>query len=1140
MKKLILVMLLIVVICFCAASCTLANNISGQEGLEYSDSVSETPSLDAQQGNQVDGVEDESPGEKHDHTFASTWSSNETEHWHAATCEHSDKKADKEVHDWGDAVVTREADEENEGIITYECKVCAYKKQEKTQKVIASEGLSFETLTDKTCRLTGRGSFSGTSLIVPSVHNGKKVSNIAENAFRNDDSLVSITIPRTITSIGENAFKGCYRIVEVCNRSSLDIEKGSEKHGGIALYARSIERRDLKGILYTNDAGYQIYEKDSKGVLLNYSGQSRQVKIPVVVAEIAPYAFYNKSTISSVEIPESVKIIGEKAFEGCKQVTSFSAGYPLDQVSEDAFSDLTNIRSLTVYGNLTFYFYDKNITSLTITGGGIPDTAFASCPKIESLTLQEGVLYIGDHAFSNGFGLSTLNIPDSVTKIGNEAFYNCKNLKSITYGKGIPALSHIWTTAERLEYKNAIGRVDPRARYGTFASFSESNNITIVASDMTVEIVNGAVQNCIYENGVAYYGNEKNPYHSGALVGESGTITVREGCKVVCGELSPYTYELVLPNSLEDYYVTYNAYNNLNGIATSKAMRCNVKNGSRYFGNSSNPYMVLVGTTQDAPTTINVDKNCKFICFLNASGGGQHDYSNVEGMYFEGTLEQWFKNKHHDSYFSYNHGKCKMYIGGEELCGDIVIPDGVEKLDTKAFLFTHNITSLSIPKSVVEINCTISNMNKITVDEENPVFKVINGVLYNMETKTALTSEKALERIDIEEGTLRVLSNVFSGISGATPGAVTIPDSVLDITISNNRNKLLDFTYFHNNILYANNGVSASQFRYYSSTGAFIIPQEWDEYMRKALSEGLEAWEEGGVKYYGNTENPYLIAYQYVDKSKTEIVLNENCRFIAKYAFYNASNLTHITLPDGLVSIGESAFNTCKALTEIVIPNSVKFVDCYAFEYCSGLLSAVISDSLTEIPYWMFYSCNKLASVHLPSSLRIINDQAFCSTAITDLEIPSTVRAIKKGAFSSTKIKNVVVAGDILIMEKEVFRSCSSLEKAKIESQNELVIEGILFENCSALSEVELNGNIIEIRALCYKNTNLITAKLPIGLQKFGTIFSECGKLKNVIYPGTISQYRSTDGNSFGLFTWALKTIQCSNGTINVEYAKAK
>lgn len=87
----------------------------------------------------------EEPAPTHEHTFSSEWACDETYHWRAATCEHTDEIREKEEHDWDDGVVTKEATIEAEGQMTYTCEVCNYTKNEPIAKLEDTHEHTFQS-----------------------------------------------------------------------------------------------------------------------------------------------------------------------------------------------------------------------------------------------------------------------------------------------------------------------------------------------------------------------------------------------------------------------------------------------------------------------------------------------------------------------------------------------------------------------------------------------------------------------------------------------------------------------------------------------------------------------------------------------------------------------------------------------------------------------------------------------------------------------------------------------------------------------------------------------------------------------------------------------------------------------------------
>ncbi len=136
-----------------------------------------------------------------------------------------------------------------------------------------------------------------------------------------------------------------------------------------------------------------------------------------------------------------------------------------------------------------------------------------------------------------------------------------------------------------------------------------------------------------------------------------------------------------------------------------------------------------------------------------------------------------------------------------------------------------------------------------------------------------------------------------------------------------------------------------------------------------------------GVKYLGNSENPYLVLLKGTGITTSSYTVNENCKIICYRAFYNCSGLTSITLPSSLISIGDFAFYKCSGLTEVDLSNcrNLTSIGDEAFNSCSGLTSIDLSNctSLISIGIETFYNCSGLTSITLSSSLTSIGIRAF-------------------------------------------------------------------------------------------------------------------------------------------------------------------
>ena len=121
---------------------------------------------------------------------------------------------------------------------------------------------------------------------------------------------------------------------------------------------------------------------------------------------------------------------------------------------------------------------------------------------------------------------------------------------------------------------------------------------------------------------------------------------------------------------------------------------------------------------------------------------------------------------------------------------------------------------------------------------------------------------------------------------------------------------------------------------------------------------------------------------------------------ISGQAFNRCANMTSLTIPEGVTSIGFEAFIGCSSLTSVTIPASVTSIGSVAFYGCSALTSLTIPEGVTSIDPYTFYECSSLTSLAIPASVTSIGNDAFreCS-ALTSVTIPEGVTSIGNYAF---------------------------------------------------------------------------------------------------------------------------------------------
>ena len=229
------------------------------------------------------------------------------------------------------------------------------------------------------------------SVVIPNEIEGKPVTAIGKAAFSHNNTLTSVAIPDSVTSIGVKAFYNCKSL------GSVTFAGGSQLAS--------------------------IGEEAFYGTELLTS-----IEIPDGVTGIGNSAFY-ESGLENINIPAGVTTIGVCAFEEC---------FNLSGVTFEKDSKLTEIESGTFFGcgKLTSIEIPAGVTSIGI-------MAFYFCSDLTSVTFEEGsqLSSIRESAFQRCTGLTDITIPDGVTSIRSRAFNGCEKLGSITFtGNTAPEL----------------------------------------------------------------------------------------------------------------------------------------------------------------------------------------------------------------------------------------------------------------------------------------------------------------------------------------------------------------------------------------------------------------------------------------------------------------------------------------------------------------------------------------------------------------------------------------------------------------------------------------------------------------------------------------------------------------------------
>lgn len=190
-----------------------------------------------------------------------------------------------------------------------------------------------------------------TVVVIPPTISSWPVTKIGEDAFQDNTTITSVTIPDSVTEIGANAFAGCTNLTSVNyiggDWSKLTIQSGNPAVEDAAKDAANEQLFDFEFIL-----------NNTAVIVIRYKGTAADVTIPSrykgkPVTVIDPVAFYNNSAVTSVTIPDSVTSIGDDAFVNCPQLTNISIPNSVTYIGFSAFAHCTSLMTVTYPGSKT-------------------------------------------------------------------------------------------------------------------------------------------------------------------------------------------------------------------------------------------------------------------------------------------------------------------------------------------------------------------------------------------------------------------------------------------------------------------------------------------------------------------------------------------------------------------------------------------------------------------------------------------------------------------------------------------------------------------------------------------------------------------------------------------------------------------
>ncbi len=431
-----------------------------------------------------------------------------------------------------------------------------------------------------------------------------------------------------------------------------------------------------------------------------------------------------------------------------------------------------------------------------------------------------------------------------------------------------------------------------------------------------------------------------------------------------------------------------------------------------------------------------------------------------------------------------------------QLCQSLVsvdIPDNVTSIGDCAFSGCYALKKVRIGASVSDIrgNCFSGcNLESLTVSENNTNYKAYGNSLYSFDYSTLLIPIFGDDEPNYPEQLTTFGSNAFSGSnieSFVVPEGVTAIDTqcfsscyyLKTITLPSTLTYIGNSAFFNCNTL---TSISIPSNVTYLGTQCFC-----DCY---ALTS-IEIPDSVTTIDYGCFYCCYAL---------TTVKLSNSITYIPGSCFYECQNLSSINIPDSVTYIDSWAFQDA-ALTSLVIPSSVNNLYNGAFYNCNKLESVVFSGSNTQINSQCFAYCNKLKSCDLPASLTSLPSDAF---------------------FNCYLLKNISIPSTVTYIGSNCFYNCTALEEVDFNNAPIDVIEYYSFYNCPALTNLtNFNfGSLHYVWDYAFNDSPLVSIYLTNSLNYLG--YHAFYNTSTVYFSGTVEEF----GNlNMGVFNENVEVI---------------
>ena len=623
-------------------------------------------------------------------------------------------------------------------------------------------------------------------------------------------------------------------------------------------------------------------------------------------------------------------------------------------------------KQVTVIGRFAFENSRQSLQSVVIPSGvvRINERAFQYCEKLQTVTLPEGLKVLEDAVFEFCYMLKEINLPSTLEEAGTYQFQHDRSLSSVTLSPKMTRIADcMFQDCNSLEEITIPDNIESIGNY----AFNYCRNLKKVnfGANTKLRYIGQSFQYTAMEsftlpesveetNGWTFYGN----YHLKSFTFNSKMTVIPDGFLGGCISLE----NIVIPDNIQEIY--NKAFADCTSLKTV-TIGSGVRNINwEAFKNCTSLTDVYFGSALEHIGD-NAFAGCSsLVNFHNIPE------NHITFDYYVFETSKWYAEKPNGAvYFGnvlYNY---KGKIAQNET---VVIPEGTVSFNKNIFGENKNLKSVTIPASMGQFDFHYlfdgsENLETITVAENHPNYKSIDGIVYNKE---------GTEMIYCPRG---------------KAGALVIPEGVEYINGDALRDctKITSLTFSKS--LY---GFTAENFTTMSSLTKINVPAENEWYISK-----------DGVLFGTDTDNdgnryPYLL-YCCPPAKTGAYTIPDTVRELHWSAFTNSTKITSLNIPQSVQWLMYfDNLTTLDSLTSITIAQDSEL------DYCTvnGILynkdmtemhyvpnaksGAVTVPEGVETIYGAFYNCKKVTQVNLPASVNKIYEDSFDNcTALTKFTV---------------------------------------------------------------------------------------------------------------------------------------------------------